>query len=80
MATHSDLGYTFNNVNQLSAISDADEGYAYAGSYGRVTSERIGRDLNPLVRGDGSAYVGGGEHAGMTVDWWGEDCRYVETP
>ena len=32
---------------------------SYAGSYGRVTSESIGRDLNPLGRGDGMAYVGG---------------------
>ena len=32
---------------------------SYAGSYGRVTSEPIGRDLNPLGRGDGQAYVGG---------------------
>ena len=32
---------------------------SYAGSYGRVTSESIGRDLNPLGRGDGGAYVGG---------------------
>ena len=32
---------------------------SYAGSYGRVTSEPIGRDLNPLGRGDGLAYVAG---------------------
>ncbi len=32
---------------------------SYAGSYGRVTSESIGRDLNPLGRGDGAAYVAG---------------------
>jgi len=33
---------------------------AYAGSYGRVTSQPIGRDLNPLGRGDG-------EH--MLLEW-----------
>ena len=32
---------------------------SYAGSYGRVTSESVGRDLNPLGRGDGMAYVAG---------------------
>lgn len=34
-------------------------GISYAGSYGRVTSESIGRDLNPLGRGAGQALVGG---------------------
>ena len=34
-------------------------GLSYAGSYSRVTSETIGRDLNPLGRGDGYAYTGG---------------------
>ena len=34
-------------------------GNSYAGSYGRVTSESIGRDLNPLGRGDGRAYLAG---------------------
>ena len=32
---------------------------SYAGSTGRVTSESLGRDLNPLGRGDGTAYVAG---------------------
>jgi hypothetical protein len=32
---------------------------SYAGSYGRVTSESIGRDLNPLGRGGGRAFVAG---------------------
>ena len=32
---------------------------AYAGSSPRITSEKIGRDVNPLGRGDGMAYVGG---------------------
>ena len=32
---------------------------SYAGSYGRVTSEALGRDINPLGRGDGMAYVAG---------------------
>jgi hypothetical protein len=31
--------------------------YAYAGASGRVTSEALGRDLNPLGRGDGQAVV-----------------------
>jgi YD repeat-containing protein len=34
-------------------------GLSYAGSYGRVTSESIGRDLNPLGRGAGQALVAG---------------------
>ncbi|MBN2081716.1 hypothetical protein JW859_05840, partial [bacterium] len=32
---------------------------SYAGSSGRVVSEALGRDLNPLGRGDGQAYVAG---------------------
>jgi hypothetical protein len=32
---------------------------AYGGSNGRVTSEAIGRDINPLGRGGGAALVGG---------------------
>ena len=32
---------------------------SYAGSYGRVTSESIGRDLNPNGRGDGKVYFCG---------------------
>jgi hypothetical protein len=32
---------------------------SYAGSYGRVTSEAIGRDLNPLGRGDAVSHVAG---------------------
>jgi len=32
---------------------------SYAGAYPRVTSEPLGRDLNPLGRGDGQAYVAG---------------------
>ena len=32
---------------------------AYGGSNGRVTSEAIGRDINPLGRGSGAALVGG---------------------
>jgi len=32
---------------------------AYAGSSPRVTSEKIGRDINPLGRGGGAALVGG---------------------
>ncbi len=61
------------SANDLSRATDAREkvrigilgsALSYAGSYGRVTSESIGRDLNPLGRGDGSAYVAGGMNLG----------------
>jgi len=39
-------------------------GFSYAGSYSRVTSEPIGRDLNPPGRGDGMAYVAGALNLG----------------
>jgi hypothetical protein len=39
-------------------------GYSYCGSSPRVTSETIGRDINPLGRGDGMAYVGGMQNLG----------------
>jgi hypothetical protein len=42
-------------------------GFSYAGSSGRVTSESLGRDLNPLGRGDGMAYVGGGQNVGVSA-------------
>ena len=60
-------------ANELSRLTDAREkgrigilgsALSYAGSYGRVTSESIGRDLNPLGRGDGGAYVAGGMNLG----------------
>ena len=38
---------------------------SYAGAYGRVTSESIGRDLNPLGRGDGNGYLAGTWNLGM---------------
>jgi YD repeat-containing protein len=38
---------------------------AYGGSNGRVTSEAIGRDINPLGRGGGAALVGGMMNVGM---------------
>lgn len=37
---------------------------SYAGSSGCVTHELIGRDLNPLGRGDGNAYVAGALNLG----------------
>ena len=55
-------------ASELSRLTDAREkgrigilgsALAYAGLAGRVTSESIGRDLNPLGRGDGRAYVAG---------------------
>jgi hypothetical protein len=60
----------------LSRVTDAREkgrigiygtGFSYAGSSPRVTSESLGRDLNPLGRGDGMAYVGGGQNAGQSA-------------
>lgn len=39
-------------------------GLSYAGSYGRVTSESSGRDLNPLGRGAGQALVAGSVNLG----------------
>jgi YD repeat-containing protein len=42
-------------------------GFSYAGASGRVTSETLGRDLNPLGRGDGMAYVGGGQIVGRSA-------------
>ena len=60
-------------TNELSRLTDAREkgrigilgsALSYAGSYGRVTSESIGRDLNPLGRGDGGCYVAGGMNLG----------------
>ena len=38
---------------------------SYAGSSARVTSEPLGRDLNPLGRGDGGAYVAGAVRLGV---------------
>jgi hypothetical protein len=60
----------------LSRITDMREkgrmgifgtGFSYAGASGRVTSEALGRDLNPLGRGDGVAYVGGGQNVGESA-------------
>jgi hypothetical protein len=42
-------------------------GLSCAGASPRVTSESIGRDLNPLGRGDGRAYVGGGQNRGQSA-------------
>jgi len=42
---------------------------SYAGSYGRVTSEPIGRDLNPLGRGDGFGYVAGALLVARLAPW-----------
>ena len=58
----------------MSRVTDAREkqriglfgtGSSYAGSYGRVTSESIGRDINPLGRGMGQALVAGALNLGM---------------
>jgi hypothetical protein len=67
----------------LSRITDMREkgrigifgtGFSYAGASGRVTSESIGRDLNPLGRGDGMAYVGGGQNIGGSAQNLGPIC------
>ena len=47
------------DAREKGRIGILGSGLSYAGSYSRVTSETIGRDLNPLGRGDGNAYVGG---------------------
>jgi hypothetical protein len=61
------------SANDLSRLTDAREkgrigilgsALSYAGLAGRVTSESIGRDLNPLGRGDGRAYVAGALNLG----------------
>jgi YD repeat-containing protein len=63
-------------ATDLSRVTDMREkgrigifgtGFSYAGSYGRVTSETLGRDLNPLGRGDGIGYVGGGQNIGRSA-------------
>jgi hypothetical protein len=56
------------SATDMSRATDAREGgnigifgtsLSFAGSFGRVTSEALGRDLNPLGRGDGICSVGG---------------------
>jgi hypothetical protein len=47
------------DAREKGRIGILGSGLSYGGSYSRVTSETIGRDLNPLGRGDGNAYVGG---------------------
>jgi hypothetical protein len=42
---------------------------SYAGAYPRVTSESIGRDLNPLGRGDGFGYVAGALLVARLAPW-----------
>jgi hypothetical protein len=62
-------------ANDLSRLTDAREkgrigifgsALSYAGAYGRVTSESLGRDLNPLGRGNGGSYVAGGLNLGRS--------------
>jgi hypothetical protein len=71
------------SVDDLSRLTDAREkgrigilgsALSYAGSYGRVTSESMGRDLNPLGRGDGRAYGTMWRVATLTPPW-GANCR-----
>jgi hypothetical protein len=60
-------------ANDLSRLTDAREkgrigifgsALSSAGAYGRVTSESLGCDLNPLGRGDDGSYVAGGMNLG----------------
>ena len=53
------------DVREKGRIGITGTAYAYAGASGRVTSEALGRDLNPLGRGDGRAYVAGGLNLGQ---------------
>jgi hypothetical protein len=61
------------SVGDISLVTDAREkqrigifgtDLSYAGSYGRVTSESIGRDINPLGRGAGQALIAGSINIG----------------
>jgi hypothetical protein len=47
------------DAREKGRIGILGSGLSYVGLAGRVTSETIGRDLNPLGRGDGNAYTGG---------------------
>jgi len=60
-------------ATDMSRATDTREGYrvgflgssySYKRSSGRVTAESIGRDLNPLGRGDGMAYLAGAVRSG----------------
>jgi hypothetical protein len=50
---------TATDAREASRIGIFGTSNSYGGSYGRVSNEAIGRDLNPLGRGDGEAYVAG---------------------
>jgi hypothetical protein len=47
------------DVREKGRVGIFGSGYSLSGSSPRMTSETIGRDINPLGRGDGMAYVGG---------------------
>jgi YD repeat-containing protein len=47
------------DAREKGRIGILGSGVSFAGSYGRVTSEAIGRDVNPLGRGDGMALLMG---------------------
>ena len=60
-------------ATDMSRATDTREGFrvgflgssnSYNGSSGRVAAESIGRDLNPLGRGDGMAYLAGAVRTG----------------
>ena len=52
------------DAREKSRIGIFGSSLAYTGSSGRVTSEPLGRDLNPLGRGSGMALVGGDVNLG----------------
>ena len=57
-ATGGSLG-TATDAREASRIGIFGTSNSYGGSYGRVTNEALGRDLNPLGRGGGEALVAG---------------------
>ena len=54
-------------------------GLSYAGSYGRVTSESIGRDLNPLGRGKGQSLLAGTLNLGQILPWFPKSISFLGT-
>ena len=47
------------DAREKGRIGITGTGFSYSGASGRVTSETLGRDLNPLGRGDGREEAGG---------------------
>ena len=55
------------DAREKSRIGIFGSALSYAGSSGRVTSEPLGRDVNPLGRGSGAALVGGAMNLGILI-------------